>query len=136
MTESSHQQEAWNSVSVAAKIAIVDDDEGIREALQGLLASIGHEALLFASAQEFLAFQNREELNCLILDMRMPGMTGLELQAVLRQQTNCPPIIFMTSYADERTKKAALNGGAHCFLGKPVNDQTLIDCIDQILAEV
>jgi FixJ family two-component response regulator len=121
-------------VNEAAKIAVVDDDFGIREALEGLINSIGHHALLFASPEALLNYPKRDDVDCLILDVRMPGMTGLELQAALQRQEPRPPIIFMTSYSEEHMRKAAMDGGARCFLGKPVDGEVLIDCIEAVIA--
>ena len=123
------------TVSQAANIAIVDDDPDIREAVHGMVESIGHSAVLFASAEEFLAFPARVEIDCMILDVRMPGMSGLELQARLRNEPDCPMIIFMTSDSDDVTRQRALQGGATCFLGKPVSDDILIECLEVALLD-
>ncbi len=122
-------------MSEPVKIAIVDDDLGIREALEGLIASLGYGALVFPSAEAFLAEPARSDISCIVLDMRMQGMSGLELQALLNSEGNRTPIIFMTSYGDDRTREKALAGGALCFLGKPVSDDVLIDCIEKALTE-
>lgn len=114
-------------------IAVVDDDLDIREALQGLIASLGYVALPFASAEAFLAFPRRGDVDCMIVDVRMPGLSGVELQRTLRAERCSLPIIFMTSYVDEATRRSALAGGACCFLGKPVDDQVLIDSLEAAL---
>jgi FixJ family two-component response regulator len=121
-------------VPETAKIAVVDDDLDIREALNGLIESLGYRTLSFASAAELLAFPKREDIDCMIVDVRMPGLDGIELQAQLRKDARCPPIMFMTSYADDATRKRALAGGACCFLGKPVDDKVLVDCLEAALA--
>ncbi|WP_275785435.1 response regulator transcription factor [Pararhizobium gei] len=115
-------------------IAIVDDDQSIREALDDLVLSCGYKSRLFTSAEAFLAADDRGAISCMLVDVKMPGLTGIELQAVLNEQTvPKPPMIFMTSYHDERTKAAALNGGAFAFLGKPVNFDQLVLCLEEAL---
>ncbi|MCO5734220.1 response regulator transcription factor [Rhizobium sp. SSA_523] len=115
-------------------IAIVDDDPSIREALDDLVLSCGYESRLFASAEAFLADADRARIDCMLVDVRMPGLTGIELQAALNAQTAPkPPMIFMTSYRDERTKAAAMDGGAFAFLGKPVDFNQLVHCLEQAL---
>ncbi len=116
-----------------ATIAVVDDDLDIREALQGLIASLGYVALPFSSAEAFLAFPRRDVIDCMIVDVRMPGLSGVELQRALRAEHCGVPIIFMTSYVDDTTRRSALAGGAHRFLGKPVDDQVLIDSLEAAL---
>lgn len=114
------------SVSAIPKIAIVDDDHAIREALDDMIQSCGYQSELFDSAEAFLAYPDRRSIDCMLLDVKMPGLTGLELQSVLNAEPSRPPIIFMTSYSDERTRSAAMEGGALAFLGKPVEFDRLI----------
>ena len=115
-------------------IAIVDDDQSIREALDDLVLSCGYQSRLFASAQAYLADGDRLAIDCMLVDVNMPGLTGLELQAVLNEDVaSKPPMIFMTSYRDERTKMAALDGGAFAFLGKPVDFNQLVQCLEDAL---
>jgi FixJ family two-component response regulator len=114
-------------------IAIVDDDQAIREALDDLVKSCGYESRLFSSAEEFLTFAPRAEIDCMLVDVKMPGLTGIELQAELNKQPDRPPMIFMTSYKDERTRTAAMDGGAFAFLGKPVDTNRLIGCLESVL---
>lgn len=116
-------------------IAIVDDDLAIREALDDLIKSLGHESKLFASAEAFLDFNQRSSIDCMVVDVKMPGMSGVELQGRLNIDGDRPPMIFMTSYNDERTRAAALDGGALAFLGKPVDLSQLIEYIDLALAQ-
>lgn len=115
-------------------IGIVDDDSSMRDALQGLLQSLGHRAVAFASAEHFLAEAEPAALACLILDVRMPGLDGIALQALLRSRGHRLPILFMTSYVDARTRARALEGGALGFLGKPVDGDALIACLHSALA--
>ena len=116
------------------KIAVVDDDQGIRDALAGLISSLGSEPLCYESAEKFLASAERRDVACIIVDVRMPGMNGLDLQNSLNAEGGAPPIIFMTSYRDEHTRRRALTGGAAFFLGKPVEVTELIDCIHSTLS--
>lgn len=115
-------------------IAIVDDDQSIREALDDLVLSCGYESRLYNSAEAFLAERGTVAVDCILVDVKMPGLSGIELQAVLNEQAAPkPPMIFMTSYRDERTRAAAMNGGAFEFLGKPVDFARLILCLEQAL---
>jgi FixJ family two-component response regulator len=107
-------------------VAIVDDDAAIREALQDLLRSCGYSARTFASAEEFLAKHAARSIGCIILDVKMPGMSGIELQAELKSRGSAPPIIFLTSQFDARVRAAAMEGGAMAFLEKPVDDEVLL----------
>lgn len=116
-------------------IAIVDDDIAIREALDDLTKSLGYDSLLFASAEEFLEFKPRSSIDCMVVDVKMGGITGLELQSRLNLEQDRPPMIFMTSYHDERTRKSALDGGALAFLGKPVDLTVLISHIEGALVK-
>ncbi|KAA0690263.1 response regulator [Neorhizobium sp. P12A] len=120
-------------MSHSSLVAIVDDDQAIREALDDLVKSLGHESLLFASAEEFLAYEPREAIGCILADVKMQGLSGIELQAKLNEEPHRPPMIFMTSYRDERTRSAAMNGGALAFLGKPVDIGSLIDCLESAI---
>ena len=108
-------------------IAIVDDDELMRAALQGLLKSVGLPAKVFASAEEFLHSGAQRETACLIADIRMPGMSGLELQAKLNAERCCIPTIFITAHGDAKMRLQALRAGATEFLTKPFNDEVLLD---------
>jgi FixJ family two-component response regulator len=121
-------------------IAIVDDSISMREALFGLVSSLGHQAELFETADQFLASVDSQlfdcqVFDCVILDVAMPGRSGIELQAELNKRRSPPPIIFVTSRNDEATKTAALVGGAICFLGKPVDDTELISCLQSALRQ-
>ncbi len=117
----------------APVIAVVDDDDSIREALGDLIRSLGYRCLGFASAEDFLGFADRPSIACMITDIKMPGLTGLELQDRLNAEGHPPPIIFMTSYVDDATKAKAMGGGARCFFGKPVDDDDLIACLHSVV---
>jgi FixJ family two-component response regulator len=107
-------------------VAIVDDDELIRGALQGLLREEGLPALPFASAEEFLRSGAQHRVSCLILDVRMPGMSGIDLQTRLAEEQIRIPIIFITAHGDERIRKQVLRAGAAAFLTKPFDDEVLL----------
>ncbi|MEZ2126905.1 MULTISPECIES: response regulator transcription factor [unclassified Sinorhizobium] len=114
-------------------IAVVDDDQAIREAMDDLVRSCGYECRLFSSAEEFLSFEPRSAIDCMLVDVKMPGLSGIELQAELNKHSDRPPMIFVTSYKDERTRNSALNGGAFAFLAKPVDIEKLIGYLESAL---
>jgi FixJ family two-component response regulator len=113
--------------------AIVDDDESVRSAIHGLLKSVGLKTRSFASAEEFLRSGQQSETACLISDIHMPGMSGLELQARLAEVDCRIPTIFITAYADTRTRMQAMRAGAVEFLGKPFDDEVLLDSVRAVL---
>ena len=108
-------------------VAIVDDDESIREALVALINTTGVPAVSFFSAEEFLKSGQQASAGCLIADIRMPGMSGLELQARLNESGNKTPIIFITAHGDEKVRLQALRAGAVEFLVKPFDDEALLE---------
>lgn len=110
-------------------VAIVDDDDSIRSALQGLMKEAELPAVAFASAEEFLESGKQRQTACLIADIRMPGMSGLELQARLNIQRQRIPIIFITAHGDEDMRLQALRAGAVEFLAKPFDDEVLLDSV-------
>ena len=110
-------------------VAILDDDELMRGALQGLLKAVGLPAQAFASAEEFLKSDERQQIACLIADIRMPGMSGLELQAELNNERCRIPIIFITAHGDEKMRLQALRAGAVEFMAKPFNDEALLESV-------
>ena len=107
-------------------VAIVDDDESIRSALFGLMKAIGLPARTFASAEEFLDSNEQRRTGCLIADIRMPGMSGLELQATLNAADCRIPIIFVTAHGDEKMRLQALRAGALELVAKPFNHEALV----------
>jgi FixJ family two-component response regulator len=114
-------------------VAIVDDDESFKNALQDLIESDGLSALSFDSAEQFLNSDARHKADCLIADVRMPGMSGLQLQAKLKAE-RCPiPIIFITAHADAETRTIALRDGAVEFLTKPFGDTVLLEIVHATL---
>lgn len=110
-------------------VIVVDDDEGVRDALQGLMRSVGLAVSLHASVAEFLAARPVERPRCLVLDVRLPGRGGLDLQAELASQRVSLPIIFITGHGDIPMSVGAMKAGAVEFLAKPFRDQDLLDAI-------
>jgi FixJ family two-component response regulator len=113
----------------AKMVAIVDDDDLMRTALQGLLKSAGLLALAFASADEFLRSGHQHDTACLITDIRMPGMSGLELQAQLNADRCRIPTIFITAHGDAKMRMQAMRAGAVEFLAKPFDDEALLESV-------
>ncbi len=114
-------------------VAIVDDDESVQRALQDLIESDGLSALCFGSAEQFLDSGARRKAACLIADIRMPGMSGLELQAKLKAE-RCPlPIIFITAHGDAEMRIRAVGEGAVGFLNKPFDDALLLEIVHTAL---
>ena len=110
-------------------VAIVDDDESVQRALQDLIESDGLPALCFASAEQFLGSEARNKAACLIADIRMPGMSGLELQAKLKAEQCCMPVIFITAHGDAKIRIRAIREGAVGFLNKPFDDAVLLEIV-------
>jgi FixJ family two-component response regulator len=110
-------------------VVIVDDDQLIRDSLGGSMKEAGFSKLTFASAEEFLNSGEEKRTACLIADIRMPGMSGLELQAKLNEAHQRIPIIFITAQGDEKLCLQALRAGAVEFLTKPFDDQALLDSV-------
>ena len=115
-------------------VAIVDDDDLMRTALQGLLKSAGLLAQAFASADEFLKSGHQHDTACLITDIRMPGMSGLELQAQLNADHCKIPTIFITAHGDAKMQMQAMNAGAMGFLAKPFDDEILLEHVRAAMA--
>ncbi len=114
-------------------IAIVDDDESLQSALQDLIESEGLSTLCFGSAEQFLESDARHKAACLIADVRMPGMSGLELQAKLKAERCRIPIIFITAHGDAETRILAMRDGAVEFLHKPFDDAILLAIVHTAL---
>ena len=120
-------------MSDVALISIVDDDDSLRNSLNNLIRSVGFRAQGFSSAEAFLNSNQLHDTACLILDVRMPGMSGLELQRQL-VATNCRiPIIFITSHGDDNARTRALEAGAVDFLYKPFREEALLNAIHTAL---
>jgi FixJ family two-component response regulator len=115
-------------------ISVVDDDASIRVAADSLLRARGYIVSTFASAAEFLSSRQLDETSCVITDVRMPDMSGVELQTVLRNQGRRTPFIFITAFPEESARLRALHDGAVGFLSKPFDAPTLIRCVEAALA--
>jgi FixJ family two-component response regulator len=120
--------------SASSMVFVVDDDQSVREALSSLIRSIGLDVETYASAHEYLRRQPRQSPACLVLDVRMPGLSGLDLQRELANQGREIPIIFVTAHGDIPMTVKAMKAGAAEFLSKPFRDQDLLDAICQALA--
>jgi FixJ family two-component response regulator len=114
-------------------IAIVDDDESFRQAAVRLIRSLGYATAAFASAEAFLHSDRGHDVDCLITDVQMPGMTGIQLQSQLIGQGRKLPIIFVTAFPEMKPRERALAAGAVGFLDKPFSDEKLITCLNQAL---
>ena len=110
-------------------IAIVEDDDGVRLAYADLMSSYGYEVRAFGSAEDFISSSCHDEVECLILDQRLPGMSGLELQAQLQRQRSTLPIVFVTSHDDDVTRMKALENGAVHFIKKTIDEDELVRCV-------
>ena len=116
-------------------VSIVDDDESVRESLRGLIRSLGLRVETFASAEEFANSEQRGKTDCLILDVRMPGMSGLELQCELAASKCDIPIIFITAHgSDEGVRARALRDGAVAYLSKPFSEDALLEAVNAALS--
>ena len=123
------------STAEAAVISIVDDDASFRRATARLVRSLGHAVAAFSSAEEFLSSDRLRNTACLISDVQMPGMSGIELQNQLLAQGVRLPVIFITAYPESKAREQALAAGALGFLNKPFNEDKLIACLDQALSD-
>lgn len=122
------------AAEAAPLVLVVDDDDGIREALCDLLASVGLEALCFGSTPELLEAELPDRPGCLVLDVRLPGASGLDLQAELARAGNRLPIVFMTGHGDIPMSVRAMKAGAVDFLTKPFRDQDMLDAVAAAIA--
>lgn len=117
----------------ARLILVVDDDARVRRAIDGLLRSVGHATALYESALDLLEAPLPENAGCILMDVRIPRMSGLELQARLAERGEHPPIVFITGYGDIPMTVRAMKAGAVDFLAKPFRDQDLLDAVDAAL---
>ena len=122
-------------MSNPAVISIIDDDGSVRAATYNFVRSLGYIVHAFASAEEFLRSPHLNATSCVIADVQMPMMNGLELQAHLLAGGYRVPFIFITAFSIENVRARALKGGATCFLAKPFAGEALIDCLDAALHE-
>jgi FixJ family two-component response regulator len=114
-------------------VSIVDDDESVRESLPDLLRSFGLEVQSFSSAEAFLASDSLERTGCLVLDVAMPGMSGLELQQELARRKRTIPIVFITAHSVERVRSRVLSRGAVACLFKPFSETAILDAVNAAL---
>jgi len=114
-------------------ISIVDDDEAVREATKSLIRSLGYNAETFGSAEEFLAWRQLDDTDCLITDVQMPGLSGMDLQDRLISGGHEMPTIFVTAFPDAKLERRALRGGAIAYLRKPIEESHLLEHIDTAL---
>jgi FixJ family two-component response regulator len=117
-------------MSKMAMISIIDDDLVVRESTGDLISSLGHEPLIFDSGEQFLASGRLADTACVITDLQMPGLSGLELQARLRADGHLTPIIFITAYPKEAARTRALEAGAVAFLTKPYEESDLTGSLE------
>jgi FixJ family two-component response regulator len=120
-------------LSTVPVISIIDDDESVRDATTRLVRSLGFVGITYASAGDFLRSPRLHETSCVITDVQMPGIGGIELQRILIAEGNKVPIIFITAFPDEAIRARAMKAGAVGFLSKPFEGSTLIQCIDTAL---
>jgi len=116
-------------------VAIIDDDESVRLGLGALVRSLGWTVRLFSSAEEYLEACNACNAGCVVSDVQMPGMSGIELQELLAARGGCPPFIIMTAFPQEALRKRAERAGAICFLTKPFDSGAIIACLETALAQ-
>jgi FixJ family two-component response regulator len=119
----------------ATLISIVDDDEEMREATKGLIRSLGYQAVTFASAEEFLQSDSVDSTSCLIADVQMPGLSGIDLQRDLIARGVKMPTIFITAFPEEGARRCALAAGAFGYLGKPFSEDSLLECLNCALGD-
>ena len=114
-------------------ISIVEDDEAVREATKDLVRSLGYATATFACAEDYLHSDRVHDTSCLISDVQLPGMNGVELQKRLIADGHRTPVIFVTAFPREQVRARALDAGAFGFLSKPYSDDCLIECLDRAL---
>ena len=123
------------STKPKALISIIDDDESVREALEDLIASVGFRVHAFSSAMDFLAFADLHDTSCVIADVNMPRMSGVELFRRLTELGHAIPTILITAYPNEGSRARALADGVVCHLIKPFDDEALIGCVCSALQD-
>lgn len=116
-------------------IGIVDDDDAIRDALSWLFSTRNHTVRAFADAESFLAAYQPESFGCILMDVRMPGMSGLEVFSKIKESAYCPPVIFLTGHGDVPMAVGALKQGAADFVEKPFSDNDIVDLVERCLTQ-
>jgi FixJ family two-component response regulator len=122
-----------NVVQGTPIVSIIDDDPSVRQATDGLVRSLGYRAATFESAEDFLSSNLVADTSCLITDVQMPGLSGVELQSLLNARGTRVPIIFITAFPEERIRRSVLAAGAIGFLSKPFNEARLIEHLQTAL---
>ncbi len=115
-------------------IAIIDDDQSILDGLNALFESLGYRSAVFSSAEEYLSSKLKADTRCLILDVRLPGMSGPDLQSHLIADGNCPPMVFITGRFEQNVRDRVMAAGALDYLIKPFFEKSIIDCIEKALS--
>jgi FixJ family two-component response regulator len=123
-----------STVTEGATISVVDDDESMREAIKTLVGALGLGVVEFSSAEDFLNSEQSKACDCLILDVKMPGLSGLELQRQLVADNSGIPIVFITAHYAEEERMRSMEAGAVAFLSKPFTEEELLNAIDASLA--
>ena len=116
-------------------VSIVDDDESLRRSVKNLLTSVGFQVETFASAEAFLQSAHRADTRCVVLDLRMPGMSGLDLLLHLAADGSPIPVVILTAHSDDEARRRMLQAGAVAFLGKPFHGEALVGAVRRALAE-
>ena len=116
-------------------VSIVDDDESLRRSVKNLLTSVGFRVETFASAEAFLQSAQRADTRCVVLDLRMPGMSGLDLLMRLAADGSSIPVVVLTAHSDDEERRRTLQAGAVAFLGKPFHGEALLGAVRRALAE-
>jgi FixJ family two-component response regulator len=116
-------------------VSIVDDDESLRRSVKNLLTSVGFQVETFASAEAFLESAHRADTRCVVLDLRMPGMSGLDLLMHLAATGSPIPVVILTAHSDDEARRRMLQAGAVAFLGKPFHGEALLGAVRRALAE-
>ena len=116
-------------------IAVVDDDQSVREALENLISSVGYGVQVFASAEAFLDSEAELKTDCAVLDLRLPGISGFELQRKLTTDKPSIPVIIITAQSDDKVQVEAITAGAVAFLKKPFKEEELLAAIDSALKQ-
>ena len=116
-------------------VTIIDDDASVRVATESLVRSLGLLTRCFASAEDFLSCPDLDETDCVITDLQMPGLSGLELQTLLRERGHRIPLIMITAFPEDRIREQAMAAGAIGFLAKPFDGQSMVACLDTALED-
>jgi len=116
-------------------VSIVDDDESLRRSVKNLLTSVGFQVETFASAEAFLQSAHRADTRCVVLDLRMPGMSGLDLLVHLAATGSPIPVVILTAHNDDEARRRTMQAGAVAFLGKPFHGEALLGAVRRALAE-